>query len=208
MDYAALKKVLNRNEFAMYYFGNRDEATGYLNGEVDNTIVGLGDSATLLEMSLYDSLKTHNIVYDPAHPVAGMTFSEMAMKCFGTNVFITSVNAIAETGELVNIDGTGNRVAASLVSHERVYFVLGVNKIEPTLEKAIWRARNIAAPLNAKRLQKGTPCSIKGDRCYNCAHPGRICNCLVVYWNAMNSAKDSMKCAYMEVVLIGEKLGL
>ena len=208
MDYTELKKALNRNEFAMSYFDNGGSAAAYLNSEIDNQIVGFGDSETLLDMRLYDLLKTHNIVYDPAHPVTGMTFNDMAMKCFGTDVFVTSVNAVAETGELVNIDGTGNRVAASLFSHNRVYFVIGVNKIEPTLEQAIWRARNIAAPLNAKRLQKGTPCSIKGDRCYNCSHPGRICNSLVVYWNAMNSAEDSMKCTYMEVVLVGENLGL
>jgi len=56
---------------------------------------------------------------------------------------------MSETGELVNIDGTGNRVTGSLFGHEKVYFIISTNKIEPTLEKAIWRARNVAAPKNA-----------------------------------------------------------
>lgn len=208
MNYEKLKEALRHNEFAMSYFENKEAAAAYLDREIDRVTVGLGDSATLLDMGLYDLLKSHNTVYDPAHAGEGRTFSQEAMRCFDTEVFLTSVNAVSETGELVNIDGTGNRVAASLFGHKRVYFVAGVNKIEPTLEKAIWRARNIAAPLNAKRLQKGTPCSVKGDRCYNCSHPGRICNSLVIYWNAMNSMEDSMKCTRTEVVLIGESLGL
>ena len=208
MDYVKLQNALNRNEFKFSYFDGKDEAAAYLNGEIDGRTVGLGDSATLLSMGLYGLLKKHNTVYDPAHPEEGKSFNDAAMDCLGTEVFVTSANAVSETGELVNIDGTGNRVAASLFGHERFYFVVGVNKIEPTLEKAIWRARNIAAPQNAKRLQKGTPCSIKGDKCYNCSHPGRICNSLVVYWNAMNSMEDSTKCAHVEVVLIGESLGL
>lgn len=208
MDCAKLKTALTRNEFAVSCFENKEAAAAYLNAEIDRKTVGFGDSATLLAMGLYDLLKSHNAVHDPAHCCEGKTFNDVARECFGTDVFITSVNAVSETGELVNIDGTGNRAAASLFGHEKVYFVVGTNKIEPTLERAIWRARNIAAPLNAKRLQKGTPCSIKGDRCYNCSHPGRICNSLVVYWNAMNSMEDSMKCTQMEVVLIRESLGL
>ena len=192
----------------MSYFENREKAADYLNSVINDKTVGFGDSLTLLEMDLYNLLRKHNGVHDPAHLGEGETFEQVAKKCFDTEIFITSLNAISETGELINIDGTGNRVAASLFGHEKVYFVAGVNKIEPTLERAIWRARNIAAPLNAKRLQRGTPCSIKGDKCYNCSHPLRICNSLVVYWKAMSSMEDHTKCAKMEVVLIEENLGL
>jgi hypothetical protein len=110
----------------------------------------------------------------------------IAQKCLTTQAYLTSVNAASETGELVNIDGTGNRIAASLFGHEKVCFVFGVNKIEPTLEKAIWRARNIAAPKNAKRFGLKTPCAVKGDCCYDCSSPDRICNVLSIYQKKMN----------------------
>ena len=79
--------------------------------------------------------------------------------------------------------------------------MIGTNKIESNIEKAIWRARNIAAPQNAKRLALKTPCAIKADRCYNCTNPERICNALTVYWKKMNDVDD------IEIILIDESLG-
>ena len=70
----------------------------------------------------------------------------------------------AETGEIINIDGTGNRVASGLYGHEKVYFIVGRNKLAPDYDAALWRARNIAGPKNAQRLQKKTPCAVKGDK--------------------------------------------
>jgi hypothetical protein len=111
------------------------------------------------------------------------------------------VNAMAETGELVNIDGTGNRVAGSLFGHEKVYFVAGINKVCPTLEEARFRARNVAAPANAARHGYRTPCAVRADHCYDCASPDRICCGEMIYHRKMRFID-------MEVVLIGEKLGL
>ena len=118
-----------------------------------------------------------------------------------TDVFLTSVNAASESGELVNIDGSGNRTAGTLFGHKKVYFVLGENKIVPTLEDAIWRAKNIAAPKNAERLKLKTPCAQKGDKCYDCNSSDRICNGLVIHYKKMDDCE-------MEVVIIKEPLGL
>ena len=118
-----------------------------------------------------------------------------------TDVFLCSVNALTEDGILVNMDGTGNRVAAALFGHEKVYYVAGVNKICPDLDHAIWRLRNIAAPRNCLRKHKATPCAKWGDRCYNCASPERICNGLLIEFKKMSNME-------MEVVLVGECLGL
>lgn len=74
------------------------------------------------------------------------------------SIYITSVNGIAESGEIVNIDGNCNRVASIFYGHEKVYFVIGENKIEKDYDSALYRARNIAAPLNAQRLGVKTPC--------------------------------------------------
>ena len=116
------------------------------------------------------------------------------------DMYITSVNGMAETGELINIDGNGNRVASSLYGHKKVWFIVGRNKLAPTYEEALWRARNIAAPKNAQRLGRKTPCAVHGDRCYDCKSPERICRGLVVLWEAVANME-------MEVVLIDQDLG-
>ena len=102
--------------------------------------------------------------------------------------------------ELINIDGNGNRVASSLYGHKKVWFIVGRNKLAPTYEEALWRARNIAAPKNAQRLGRKTPCAVHGDRCYDCKSPERICRGLVVLWEAVANME-------MEVVLIDQDLG-
>ena len=87
-----------------------------------------------------------------------------------------------------------------MYGHKRVYFVVGINKIEPDYDRALWRARNVAAPKNAQRLGRKTPCAVKGDRCYDCKSPERICRGLVVLWEAVANME-------MEVVLIDQDLG-
>ena len=116
-------------------------------------------------------------------------------------VYICSLNGVAETGELVNIDGGGNRLSSGLFGHEKVYFIIGVNKIAPDLEGAIWRARNIAGPKNARRLEKKTPCAVRGDKCYDCKSPERICRALAVLWERPTGIGRA------EVVLVNEPLG-
>ena len=92
-------------------------------------------------------------------------------------------------------------MAGSLFGHEKVYFVVSLKKLCPTLEDAIHRARNVAAPLNAARHGFANPCAVKGDRCYDCSAKDRICNALVVHYRKMRGID-------MEVVLIREELGL
>ena len=102
----------------------------------------------------------------------------------------------------MNIDGTGNRIAATLCGHERLYFVFGVNKIEKTLEDAVARARNVAAPLNARRLQRQTPCALAEPmRCHDCSSPQRICNGVAIHARPMGGIGRT------EVIIIGEALG-
>lgn len=98
------------------------------------------------------------------------------------------------------IDGDGNRTSAVLYGHEKVYLVVGRNKIVPNYEQAVWRARNIAAPLNAHRKKKSTPCARQADRCYNCRSPERICRAMVTLWGPVCSIET-------EIVLIDENLG-
>lgn len=188
------------NGFEASYFETKEEASAYLNEKIDGTTVGFGGSMTLNEMGLIGSLETHNEVISHWSVPEGMTVSQVLDKAMRTDVYLTSANGASEKGELVNIDGTGNRVGSTLFGHNKVYFVLGINKFEENLDKAIYRARNVSAPPNAKRLGKNTPCAVKGDRCYDCNSPERICRGLVVHYRKMSSCD-------IEVVIIGEKLG-
>lgn len=194
-------KALEKNHYKVSYFKSPEEAADYIDGKIDGKTVGFGDSTTMMKMKLYDRLSTHNEVYDPNQSTDNDEFLAIAKKCLDTEVYLTSVNAVSETGEMVNIDGTGNRVAGSLFGHDKVYFVVTTSKIEESLEKAIWRARNVAGPMNAKKYDLKTPCVIKGDRCYDCASHDRICNTLNIYLKKMNDIDE------VEVVLIDGKLG-
>ena len=200
MDLQKTMAALMEKGYEVSCFKTGAEAAAYLDGQIDGRLVGFGDSETLVSMRLYDLLVKHNEVYDPQHPREGMDFFSTAKKCLTTDIFFTSVNGMAETGEMVNIDGTGNRIAGSLFGHEKVYFVVASNKIVPTLEEAAWRARNVAAPMNAARHHYKTPCAVKMDHCYDCKSPRRICSAQTIYWRKMNFIK-------MEVVLIEEPMG-
>lgn len=196
---AELKKAAENLEklgYTVKLFATKEEAADYLDGAIDKTSVGFGGSVTAQELGLYDRLAAHNEVH--WHWVGGPGERKLAMN---TAVYITSANGLAETGEIVNIDGGGNRVASTLYGHEKVYFVIGRNKLAPTYDEALWRARNIAAPKNAQRLGRKTPCAIKADRCYNCSSPDRICRGLVVMWGPMLGFET-------EIVLVDEDLGM
>ena len=91
-------------------------------------------------------------------------------------------------------------MASTLYGHQKVYLVISRNKLAEDYESALWRARNIAAPKNAQRLGRKTPCAVKGDKCYNCKSPDRVCNSLVVLW-LPSAGSDT------EVILVDEDLG-
>ena len=186
-------EALRQRGFTVSVFETAEAAADYLDGAIDGRTVGFGGSMTLEAMDLWERLRTHNQVYSHLHGFP------LGPEAAGAQVYVTSVNGLAETGEVINIDGIGNRVASTLYGHEKVYLVAGRNKIAPTYDEALWRARNVAAPKNAQRKQMKTPC-VQGDRCYDCKSPDRICRGLVVLWEAISGME-------MEVVLIDEELG-
>ncbi len=199
LDVSKTIDSLKRKGYSVSYFENAGEASAYLVKEIENKTVGFGDSETIASLQLYEKLSRHNRVYAPQYSEE-KAFVEAARKSLLTDVFVTSVNAFSETGEMVNIDGTGNRIAGSVFGHQKVYVVVGTNKLVHTLEDAIWRARNIAAPRNAKRLGLNTPCATQGTRCYDCSSKERICNSMVLYLHKMDELE-------MEIVLIDQPLG-
>ena len=193
-DWNKLCATLESRGYRVRRFATAREAADYLDAQIDGKTVAFGGSVTLKEMGLYSRLSAHNQVV--WHWEGGQ--KEAAVS---TDVYISSVNALAETGELVNIDGAGNRVASTVYGHQAVYFVVGSNKIVPDYDSALWRARNIAAPKNAQRMGLKTPCAVRGDRCYDCKSPDRICQVLTVLWG------KPMTLPLMEVILGDEALG-
>ena len=200
MDLTKLTANLKRLGYKVSCFATKEEASAYLDATIDGKTVGLGGSVTLDQMGLYEKLALHNDIRWHWRIPEGKTVADLRLAANDTQIYLSSVNGIAETGEIINIDATCNRVAAILYGHEKVYLVAGVNKIAPDYDSALHRARNIAAPLNAQRLGKKTPCAVSADRCYNCSSPDRICRSLSVLWEAPIGAD-------FEVVLVEEELG-
>lgn len=199
MDLEKTVKAFEKNNYKVSYFATGAEAADYLNEEIDGTDVCFGDSETLISIGLYEKLVKHNTVYDPKH---AEDFFQAAREGMQAEFFITSVNGATEDGILINLDGTGNRVAGTLFGHKKVFFVIGINKIAPDLEKALWRVRNVAAPKNALRHGFKTPCALNGaDKCYNCNSLDRICNGLMIHFKKMRHEE-------MEIIIVGQELGL
>lgn len=200
MDFTNVKKNLEKLGYKVSCFDTSAAATEYLDSVINNASVGIGGSLTIEQMKLYDKLVSHNRVFWHWKVPEGSSPADVCKEAASTEIYLSSVNGLAETGEIINIDGNGNRVAATIYGHRKVYFIVGENKLAENFEKAVHRARNIAAPLNAQRLKRKTPCASKADRCYNCQSPERICRALSVFWNKPYAAE-------YEVVLIHENLG-
>lgn len=199
-NFINLKQNLESKGYQVSVFENKEEAANYINGQIYQKSVGLGGSVTIHEMNLFEMLSSHNEVYWHDKKPEDMTVMETRTAASRAEIYISSVNAISEAGEIVNIDNTGNRVAAISYGPEKIYLLIGVNKVTSDLEGAIYRARNVASPLNAKRLNRKTPCAVNGDRCYDCNSPERICRNLSVLWTKPTGAE-------YEVILIKEELG-
>lgn len=193
-DIERLRKNLEANGFRTVCFDTGEEVRAYLDRELDGVTIGFGGSETSWKLGLYQLLSRHN-------QCRWVRMGDAAAEAVNAPCYICSLNGVAETGELVNIDGNGNRVAATLYGKEKLYFIIGRNKIAPDLHAAIDRARNIAGPLNARRLEKKTPCVCGEPRCHDCASPERICAAMVVYWKKPTSIREA------EVIIVNQDLG-
>ena len=199
-DFIKLKQNLENKGYRVSVFACKEDAASYLNREIDGKVIGFGGSVTLREMNLYSLLSTHNTVYWHDQKPEDMTVMQTRHVAAQAEIYISSVNGISEEGEIINIDGTGNRVAAISFGPSKVYLVIGANKVARDYDAALYRARNVASPLNANRLGRKTPCAINADRCYDCKSPERICRNLSVLWTKPYGAE-------YEIVLVDEPLG-
>ena len=200
-ELALLKENLLKQGYKVTMCATCAEAADYLVNTVKGTTVGFGGSTSIKDLNLYERLSENNEVFWHWMTPGFEAQMDTRLKANASKVYISSVNAISEKGEIINIDGCGNRLAAIEFGPKKVYLLIGKNKLADDLESAIWRARNIAAPLNAVRLHTKTPCAVKGDKCYDCNSPQRICKVMSVILQKPVNMID------YEVILIDEKLG-
>ena len=198
MDIEKTIKNLETRHFSVRHFAGGEEACAYLTAEIKNTSVGIGGSKTVDQLGLYDKLVSagNEVFWHWREPGFDTLYKENAAE-----VFISSANAIAETGEIINIDGRGNRLAGQVFGEKTVYIIAGTNKICPDFESAVYRARNTAAVENCRRFPAKTPCKADG-RCHDCRSPERVCNAMLVLWGPMMDMKK------VEIVLIDGELGM
>ena len=170
-------KSLENNNMKGYLANNKDELIKIID-ELTNEgdTVSCGGSMTLFEAGVIDYLrsKRFNFLDRYEENLTKDGLKELYRKTFSADVFFTSTNAITEDGELYNVDGNGNRVAAMLYGPDKVIVVVGVNKIVKNINEAVERNKSMCAPANAKRLDTNTPCKIKGY-CMDCSSTDRIC---------------------------------
>ena len=197
-----LVKNLKRRNMEAFYCPTAQEAVGKVMELIaDGSSVTWGGSMTVRDMGIPQALKKRgtlevldrDLVDDPQEK------QQMYLRAFSADVFLSSANAISEDGVIVNIDGNGNRVAAISWGPKKVIFIIGLNKVAPTIEAAIARARSTASPINAQRFDISTPCRVDG-LCHNCNSSESICSYIHLLRNSRNQGRHV-------VVLVGENFG-
>jgi L-lactate utilization protein LutB len=195
-------KALNSNGFESIYTDNAKEALEKAISFIPkDATVGIGGSVTVREIGLIEALeKQGNTLFaDWGEPIELEEKLRKRRASLTSDVYLTSSNAITLKGQLVNIDGTGNRVGAMIFGPKKTIIVAGANKLVDTLDEAFARIRNIAGPLNGKRLNLKTPCALTG-KCIDCDSPNRMCKVSVVMDKKPNLSN-------ITIILIGESLG-
>ena len=167
----------------------------------DGVSIGWGGAMSAQQIGLMDALKTRNVTLIDRDKAADPQQRKKLMKqALTADVFLTGANALSLDGQMVNIDGNGNRVAAIVYGPETVIAIVGMNKVCDTLEQAVQRARSVAAPANSQRFPGTAPCKTTGS-CHNCLSPDCICNQILVTRHCRPEGR-------IKFILVGEDLGL
>jgi len=202
-----LKKALEENNFEVFLADNAAQASDIVREEIlpktGANSVSWGGSMTFLDTGLYKAIKENSdleVLDTFDKNISPEENLERRRQSLLADLFITGTNAVTETGQLINLDMIGNRVGAITFGPKNVVILLGRNKIVGDLDEALYRVKNYAAPTNAMRLDKKTPC-VKTSYCEECKSPDRICN----YWTI---TEKSFPKGRIKVVLINEDMGL
>ena len=182
---------LEKNNMNAFHIKSIDELHSKIKELVKlGSLVSVGGSMTLFETGVIDLLREEDYTFLDRYK-DGLTqddIKQIYRDSFSADAYFTSTNAITRKGELYNVDGRGNRVAAMAYGPDKVIVVCGYNKIVDDVDAAIMRNRNVAAPINAKRLNRKTPCA-KTGYCMDCTSPDRICGEYVIIKRQMVSER-------------------
>ena len=154
---------------------------------------------TLQELGAYEALRDSGVQVMWHWRVPGDEASKLIKDGMNADVYVASSNAVIEDGRLLNIDGTGNRVASMFFGPPRVIIIAGKNKLAPDFSSAMSRIKTVACPKNAERLNRNVPCRYTG-KCQDCLSPERLCQITVLIENRLNQTE-------LEVWLVNEELG-
>lgn len=199
---ATVIKNLEKRRMEGFYCATAEEAREKALGLIEAGMsVSFGGSMTLTECGVLDALREREDItlYDRGTAKDAEELGVIFRQAFSADAYLMSTNAITLDGELINIDGNGNRVAALIFGPKQVIIIAGMNKVATDEAAGLMRARNMAAPPNCVRLNKKTPCSVTG-RCGDCYGDESICSQIVV--TRRSSQKGRIK-----VILVGEELG-
>jgi L-lactate utilization protein LutB len=203
----AVRDALEKNSFEAYVAPDREHAKTLVLEQILATTgtrsVSWGGSQSFTSTGLYAALKERtdlHVLDTFAKDQSPQEKEEIRRQALLVDLFITGTNAILESGKLVNLDMIGNRVAALTFGPRHVVVIAGRNKIVPDIEEAFTRIKNYAAPANAMRLDKKTPC-VKTSFCEECRSPDRICNVWSIH-------EKSFPAQRIKVILVNEDLGL
>lgn len=197
----SLIRRFDKRKFKGYYCENRQDALNQaLELIPEGASVTHGGSETIKEIGLLDAVKNGNYNYINRSKAKTLQEKrELAAKGIMAHTFLTGTNAITMSGELVNVDATSNRVSLMCFGPEQVIVIAGMNKVVANIEAGIYRSQNIAAPINAIRLNRKTPCYDTGH-CGNCYVEDCMCSNIVV--SRHSAIPDRIK-----VILVGENIG-
>lgn len=192
---------LKRRNMSAYYCDTSVEAVELASSLIEeHSTVSYGGSMTIVESGMMNKLKEGNYkLLDRNAATTPEEIRSIYLKSFDADTYLMSANAISLDGQLVNIDGRGNRVAALIYGPKQVIVMIGMNKVESTLEDAINRVQNFAAPANTQRLNRQTPCRKTGF-CHDCQSDDCICCNTVI-------TRRSGEEGRIKVILVGEVLG-
>lgn len=206
-----VSKALAKNGFTPHIAATAADAKDIVLGDIITELANensarsasFGGSMTLVNTGIHEGVKSHPLLEEvlDTYDTTGPRFEVLALrrKALLVDIFLTSTNALTMDGKLVNLDGTGNRVAALAYGPKHIIIVTGRNKIVDSLDDAMHRVKHYAAPINAIRLGRKTPC-VQTLRCENCSSPDRICNTWTI-------TEKSWPKGRIHVVLVNEDLG-
>ena len=197
-----LVKNLRSRHFEAYFCETKEKALEKaLELIPEGASVGWGGAMTCEQIGLMDALKAGNYrAMDRSLAKSPEEREKMMKDMLFADVFLTGANGLSLDGQMVNIDGTGNRVAAIVYGPKTILVVAGMNKVEDTLEDAVNRARTVAAPMNNQRFDNNNPCSVTAS-CANCKSLTCICNQILITRHCRPAGR-------IKFILVGEDLGM